>query len=253
MPIAKPRQGSDPVWGARPLVGRGVWMVSENRVMTTRLRMLSVVLLHGAGSGPEVFAEWPAALPGHRVVAVDMQTGLDVSHVSMEDYRDVVVHVAETLPAPRVLCGWSMGGLVAMMAAQRVAVEQLVVIEPSPPAEVQGRHDGVEMETGTFDPEDVYGPFAAAVRPRPEARLAHSQRKAGISVPTLPPSTLVVYGDEFRQLRGTAIAARYGCASLYIPGTDHMDLVLDSRVPALIADWLMAREPSVRRGGSGVV
>jgi hypothetical protein len=88
--------------------------------------------------------------------------------------------------------------------------------------------------------------FAPGVRPRPESRLARSQRKAGVSVPTLPAATLVVYGDEFRQPRGTAVAARYGCDSLHIQGTNHMDLVLRSRTAALIANWLIECERSER-------
>ena len=200
----------------------------------------SVVLLHGAGSGPEVFTGWPAEFRGHRVVAVDMQTGLDVEQASMEDYRDVALSVLETLPAPRTLCGWSMGGLVAMMAAEHIAVERLVLIEPSPPAEVQGVDAQVKMETGTFDPEQVYGPFVPGVRPRRESRFARSQRNAGISVPGVPAATLVVYGEEFRHPRGTAIADRYGCDSLFVAGANHIDLVMGSRTAALVADWLFS-------------
>lgn len=208
-------------------------------MVSTIGRTSSIVLLHGAGSGPEVFAKWPAAFPGCRLIAVDMQAGLDASRASMEDYRDVVERVVESLPRPRALCGWSMGGLVAMMAAQRLDVDQLVLMEPSAPSEVQGTNDGVEMAIGTFDPQEVYGAFASAVTPRPESRFARSQRKAGISIPTLPRCTLVVYGEEFRGSRGVDIVQRYGCEALYVPGTTHLDLVLDARMPILVADWLL--------------
>jgi hypothetical protein len=49
-------------------------------------------------------------------------------------------------------------------------------------------------------------------------------------VPELPCPALVVYGDEFAEERGHALAARYGAEERAFPGLDHWDLVLDERV-----------------------
>ena len=50
-----------------------------------------------------------------------------------------------------------MGGLVSFQAAQLVAPDLLIVIEPSAPAETQRRILESELATGSFDPEEVYG------------------------------------------------------------------------------------------------
>ncbi|HYP23628.1 MAG TPA: alpha/beta fold hydrolase [Actinomycetota bacterium] len=185
------------------------------------------MLVHGAGSGPWVFESWTH--PSLDVVAVDLQEGLDPASASMDDYAEVVAGPCRDAAPPVGLCGWSMGGLVAMTAAEPAGVEALVVLEPSPPAEVQGTTDAPDA-TGTFDPEEVYGSFPAGVRSRAESSRARADRKRGISVPRLPLRTLVVYGDEFEQDRGRDLARFYGVEEAHFPGLTHWDLVLDPRV-----------------------
>jgi pimeloyl-ACP methyl ester carboxylesterase len=198
------------------------------------------VLAHGAGSGPWIFAGWKESIPGVEVVAVDLQAGLEVARASMDDYARRVVETADRLPRPVVLCGWSMGGLAVLMAVARVRPRGVVLIEPSPPAEAQGLDEAVEPAPGVFDPEEVYGAFPPGVRARPESLLARGERKRGIGVPELPCPSLVVYGDEFRDDRGRAVAAVYGSAELDLPGLDHWALVTDPRVRAAVARFVAA-------------
>jgi pimeloyl-ACP methyl ester carboxylesterase len=199
----------------------------------------SLLLVHGSGSGPWIFDGWAAAFPGVAVVAVDLHAGLDVSRASHADYAEAVVRAAAELPRPLALCGWSMGGLVVLQAAGRVRPEAVAVIEPSPPAEVQGSRPQTEVADGSFDPVEVYGrPFPAGLEARPESSRARAERKRGISVPSLPCPSLVVFGDEFRDERGTPVAQLYGSDALDFPGLDHWDVVLDERVPRAIAAWL---------------
>ena len=174
-----------------------------------------------------MFDDWRH--PALDVVAVDLQEGLDVATASMRDYVEVAVGACRSATGPTALCGWSMGGLVAMAAAADAGVEALVVIEPSPPAEVQGAQE-VADATGTFDPEEVYGAFPPGIAARPESSRARADRKRGISVPRLPPRSLVVYGDEFEHERGRALAGSYGIEEAHFPGLTHWDLVLDPRV-----------------------
>jgi pimeloyl-ACP methyl ester carboxylesterase len=134
-----------------------------------RQRPASLVLVHGAGSGPWVFSGWAEALPGIHTVAVDLHDGLDPSHASQDDYARAVVNAASDAPAPVALCGWSMGGLVVLQAASRTRPHSAVLVEASAPAEVQGVHPEVDVVDGTFDPEVVYGRFPDGMGARPES------------------------------------------------------------------------------------
>ena len=156
----------------------------------------------------------------------------------MQDYADVVVAAARKLPRPVAICGWSMGGLVALLAAERVRPAAVVLLEPSPPAEVQGVHAAVRPSAGTFDPEEVYGRFPPGTVSRPESALARAERKRGISVPSLPCRSLVIHGRDFHDERGRRIAALYASDELAFPDLDHWGLVLDPIVPQAVARWL---------------
>ena len=202
----------------------------SNRPVPPLRELKSLLLAHGAGSGPWVFDGWPAAFPGLDVEAVDLMAGLNVAEASMSNYAAVIVRAAEWLPRPIALCGWSSGGLAAMMAARQAEADFLILLESSPPGEVQGFDESVPLRAGTFDPEETYGAFPLGMRARPESLLARAERKRGISVPGLTCPALVVYGDDFAEERGHALAARYGAEKLAFPGLDHWDLVLDERV-----------------------
>jgi pimeloyl-ACP methyl ester carboxylesterase len=195
----------------------------------------SLLLVHGAGSGPWVFDGWRESFPSAGVVAVDLHAGLDVSRATMADYAAAVVAAAAGSERPLGLCGWSMGGLVTLQAAEQVPPHVVVLLEPSPPREAQGCDERVEPFDGLFDPERVYGPFPAGVRARMESTRARMERKRGISVPSLPCPSIVVYGDGFADERGPSIAALYGSRELYLPGLDHWGLVRDERVREQLA------------------
>jgi pimeloyl-ACP methyl ester carboxylesterase len=155
----------------------------------------------------------------------------------MLNYEAVVGGDALLVPRPLCVVGWSMGGLSAMMAAHRVEPDVLVLLEPSPPGEVQGFDESIALEEGTYDPDDAYGPFPGGVASRPESNLARSERKRGVSVPALGCRTLVVYGDEYAEQRGRPVAAFYGAQELHVPGASHWDLVLGKKVAAAVVQW----------------
>lgn len=200
----------------------------------------ALLLIHGAGSGPWVFDGWAGSFPALTVEAVDLQEGLDVAHASHADYAGRVVEAAERLPEPVSLCGWSMGGLAALQAVERLRPHSVILIETSPPAEVQGFDPDVELREGAFDPEEVYGAFPEGMAARSESLLARAERKRGISVPSLPCPSLVICGDEFREERGKPVADLYGSELHDFPGLDHWDLVRDPRVREAISVWLAA-------------
>jgi pimeloyl-ACP methyl ester carboxylesterase len=203
-----------------------------------RLPPASLLLVHGAGSGPWVYDGWADEFASVPVLPIDLHEGLEVAHASMADYADRVVGEAAKLATPVALCGWSLGGLVVLQAAERVAPHSVILLEASAPAEIQGFNADADLTQGTFDPEAVYGPFPPGVRARPESSLARGERKRGISVPSLRCASLVVYGDDFREERGLAIARLYGSRERYIPGLDHWGVVQDRRVREAIAEFL---------------
>jgi hypothetical protein len=161
----------------------------------------------------------------------------------MLNYEAAVACAAGLLRAPVVLVGWSMGGLVSMMAAHRIPLEALVLLEASPPSEVQGFEGTVAREPGTFDPEAVYGGFPSGIAARPESSLARAERKQGVSVPSLPPRTLVVSGREFPEPRGSRLAAYYDVDLLEFPDASHWDLVRDPAVRETVRGQLMRSTP----------
>jgi pimeloyl-ACP methyl ester carboxylesterase len=207
-------------------------------------RPASLVLVHGDGSGRGGYPDWPSTFPGVETVAVDLQQGVDPARAGHEDYARVVTETARKLRPPVALCGWSMGGLVVLQAAQQTTPHSVILLEASPPVEVQGLHPEVEIADGTFDPEAVYGPFPEGMPARPESARARAERKRGISVPRLPCASLVVYGDSFPDDRGTALARLYGSDVIGVPGLDHWALVLDPRVRTAVAEWLGVPAPT---------
>lgn len=209
----------------------------------------SLLLVHGAGSGPWVFHGWAQAFPGVKVAAVDLHAGLDVARASHDDYAGAAARAVTALPPPVSLCGWSMGGLVVLQAGWLVGPHSVILLEPSPPAEVQGFNPAGEVKNGTFDPEAAYGPFPQGIRSRPESSRARAERKRGISVPSLTCPSLVVYGDEYKQDRGRRIALRYNSVELYFPGVNHWGLVRSTAVRAAIGRWLVPRRAG--RHGDG--
>lgn len=210
-----------------------------------------LVLVHGAGSGPWVFDSWAESFPDLNIKAVDLQENLDVAAASMEDYAANVAMAADDLPRPLGMCGWSMGGLVAMMAASKVLPAGLVLLEASAPAESQGFSSNIAPRHGLFDPEETYGQFPEGMAARPESLFARDQRKRGISIPSLPCSTLVVSGKEevgifegrsrheYREERGSALAAAYGAQHIEFPNLDHWELVMNPEVQETIRAFLM--------------
>jgi hypothetical protein len=199
--------------------------------------------VHGAGSGPWIYEEWAGDFPSMRVAAVDLQEGVEVSSASMTDYAERIMDVARSLLSR---CPSAAGVWVVSPSCRRppaLGAHSVILIEASPPGEVQGFNSEAEITKGTFDPEAVYGPFPADLSVRPESSLARSERKRGISVPSLLCPSLVIGGDEFRDERGIAIARLYGSEARDFPGLGHWDLVRDSRVREAIADFLGAFRP----------
>jgi pimeloyl-ACP methyl ester carboxylesterase len=199
-----------------------------------------LLCLHGAGSSPSVFDAWAGSFPGWEVVAPDLQAGLELSTASMEDYVAAAIRAAaRPIPSSTVaLCGWSMGGLVALIATERLRPASLVVLEPSLPAEIAGVHPEFALLSGTFDPAEVYGSWPGDPPARLESSLALAERRRGISVPSVSCPLLVVASGTYPDSRGSSVASLYGGELISFSDLHHVSLVEDGRVRAAIFDWL---------------
>jgi pimeloyl-ACP methyl ester carboxylesterase len=162
-----------------------------------------IVLVHGAANSASVWRFWQAELAarGWSSWALDLRghggsAAVDLGRTTMADYADDVVRLAADLARPPVVMGWSMGGLAALLAADRVGAAAFVGLAPSPPART--RDGAVPLREGTFGPEE-YGVVTPDVDAQPtmpdldqeerrlalaslgrESRRARDERKAGV-------------------------------------------------------------------------
>lgn len=176
-----------------------------------------VLLIHGAANSAVVWRYWQRELvsQGYPTFAVDLRghgnsVPFDLSRTSMADYAADVSSVVAQLSRPPVIIGWSMGGLVGMMAAASGGIAACVGLETSPPT----RHvdDSVSLREGTFDSAE-YGIVHTDPNDQPEmpdlsvvereialsslgqeSRYARDDRKRGNVIESLPCPMLVVKG-----------------------------------------------------------
>ena len=225
----------------------------------------AIVLVHGAANSAGVWQFWQAALAGHgwTTHAVDLRghgaDATDLSAVSMHDYAADVAEFARSLDAPPVVMGWSMGGLVAMMAARAGIAAACVGLAPSAPA--RSVDAAAALRTGVFGPEE-YGIAGRDPNDQPampdldldernvalaslasESRLARDERKAGIVIESLPCPLLIATGTADASWPRSAYDGLWLDADyIEVEGASHWGLVLNRRaLDALaprIVSWL---------------
>ncbi|MBV9996100.1 MAG: alpha/beta hydrolase [Caulobacteraceae bacterium] len=110
------------------------------------MRPHPILMVHGAFCGGwvfEAFAE-PFRAAGHAVFTPDLPghepgaPAAAVAGLSMRDYASATARAAAALPAPPVLLGHSLGGLVSLLAASKVKTAGLILLAPSAPWGVSG-------------------------------------------------------------------------------------------------------------------
>src|SRR3989442_15845499 len=140
------------VGASRPLEYRSMSSLVSTRgerMPTLRVQSLLVgdderpplILVHGASNSARVWTFWQDELTrrGWSSHALDLRghgtsAPVDLGTTRMADYADDLVTLARTLRRPPVLLGWSMGGLVAMMAAPACGARGWVGLPPRTPA-----------------------------------------------------------------------------------------------------------------------
>ncbi len=97
-------------------------------------RSRAALLVHGAGGGGWEWNVWRGVLEeaGFRVAAPDLvPVRGDVAATRLQDYQAQVRAALAALPRPRVLVGASLGGLLALNAAE--GADAVVLVNPLPP------------------------------------------------------------------------------------------------------------------------
>jgi pimeloyl-ACP methyl ester carboxylesterase len=225
-----------------------------------------VILIHGAANSAGVWALWLDGLAalGWPTYALDLRghgssTSMDLSHTSMTDYADDVRALSRSLVPSPILIGWSMGGLVALMVAERGEASACVCLAPSAPA--RSVDELCPLRSGEFGPEE-YGissddpddqpsmpdldreeraiALAALCR---ESRYARDERGRGIVVGKPRCPTLLVTGSldaQWPRERYTNVWAFD--AEMMAEDASHWGLVLNRRVLETVipcvSDWL---------------
>lgn len=123
-------------------------------------------MVHGAFCGGWAFDAFrrPFEAAGHRVLTPDLRGHAAndradaVVGVSMTDYARDIAALCDEQPAPPILVGHSLGGLVAQLAARRTKLRAVVLLAPSAPWGVAG--SSVE-EAATAFGLHMLGPFWA--------------------------------------------------------------------------------------------
>ena len=225
-----------------------------------------LVLVHGAANSSGVWAFWQTQLAQHGwpSYAIDLRghggnDPADLSTTTMEDYADDVRRVLDELQRPAVVAGWSMGGLVAIMAAARGGCSACVAFAPSAPANAVD--PAIPVRTGEFGPEEYgitsFDPNAqrgmsdlvreerliALSSLSRESRMARDQRRRGIVIHSLPCPFLLITGTRDREWP----LERYDSLNLpgdriTMDGASHWGLVLNrlaiGKAAPQIASWL---------------
>ena len=177
----------------------------------------------------------------------------------MSDYVDDVAEVASGLSVKPVVMGWSMGGLVALMAAAAGRARACVALSPTPPA--NERDMSVEIRRGVYGSEE-YGIRSDDPAKQPvmrdldeeersvalgslsqESRSARDERKAGVVISSMPCPLLLVTGSEDRVFPRSEYAnIGLDAENLEAEGASHWGLVVNRRVlPGLarsVTEWL---------------
>jgi pimeloyl-ACP methyl ester carboxylesterase len=200
-------------------------------------------------------AGWPSYaidLRGH-----GRNDAIDLSRTSMRDYAHDVRALMAQLARPAVLVGWSMGGLVAMMAAAGGDALACVGLAPSTPA--RAVDPSVAPREGEFGPEE-YGITSRDAADQPlmpdldreereialaslarESRLARDERKAGVVIESLPCPLLLVTGTADEQWPRSRYESLWLRADeIEVEGASHWGLVLNRRALATLVPQVVA-------------
>ncbi len=222
----------------------------------------TIVCIHGAGGGGWEYAKWDPIFraAGYRVIANDLvpvAAGLADTH--FDDYL-AQVKAWPPVGASTILIGASMGGILALQAAEALNPAALVLVNSVPPAGVGAPRavksypsliqwaNGPLEETASalFDSDEATVQWAWP-RWRDESGPVLQEIASGISVKPPAYPTLVVLGTEDTDIpyqSGLALAKWAGADVHLYHGMSHVGPLLSRRaeeVAQAIMLWCQQR------------
>ncbi len=224
---------------------------------------MRALLLHGAGGGGWEWNLWRGVLAGRGIasVAPDLQpvaAGLEATR--LDDYRRQARHAFAALPAPRIVVGASLGGLLALEIAALPACAAAVLVNPLPPlpeAAQMARHAGdagivawrrearLDGTLRHLRDADAGAAVYAFRRWRDESVAALAEASAGVHLAPPACPLLVLASDADDDVPATtsaALAGRLGASLIHLPGGHLSPLLGRQAVRAATAavEWLNA-------------
>ena len=231
-------------------------------------RSATVVCVHGAGGGGWEWGIWARVLAvrGFAVIAPDlMPVAAGIEKTSFAAYQAQVVDWCLGVGGGVVLAGASLGGLLALAAAQAVRPAALVLVNPLPPAGVLARplhalrppivpwarERSLATTRRAMPDADDAARLYALRRWRDESGVVLNEARDGIAVETPRCPTLLLTSEldaEVPAAAARALAVRLSADLRSIPGASHVGPLLgrsaaDSAAQA--AEWLGERVPAV--------
>lgn len=225
-----------------------------------------VVFVHGAGGGGWEWAIWQRvfAVRELRTCAPDLlPAAAGLAGTSFADYRAQVASwccpESAEQPAPILLVGASLGGLLAMAVAAEVAAHALLLINPLPPDGLVSKAHAEPYPAiipwardrsiaGTCrampDADDAARLFAWR-RWRDESGLALGQARQGVAVETPICPILILGSDNDEDVAETIsreLAARFHADYRCLPNSSHVGPLLGRQAAGIAeraADWLI--------------
>jgi pimeloyl-ACP methyl ester carboxylesterase len=212
------------------------------------------VFVHGAGGGAWEWAIWQRVFRarGWRVIARDLQPvqrGLEYTHLEdyvrqVEDWVRIDEKDREENEQRRiVLVGASLGGLLALIVAARIAPAAVVLVNPLPPKGIEPRCEAGQWPDvvpwgsarsfastcrAMADADDAARWFAFR-RWRDESGAALREAAAGVAVDACACPMLVVASEldaDVPAAAGGALAAARGASFQLLRGANHLTPLL---------------------------
>ncbi len=230
----------------------------------------TVVMVHGAGGGGWEWDLWKPVFEsaGWQVIARDLKpVKAGIAHTTFNDYvRQVIAWCSAARAKPVVLIGASMGGILALKAAEKVRPAAVVLVNSVPPAGIGWQpptrppsppvvewSKGTLKETRDAMPDSTDGVIRRAFKLwRDESGAVMNEIRSGVnvSVPACP--ILVVLGKRDTDVSpssGREIARAYRADILEFAGMSHVGPLLGKRakeVASLTRAWISSRPRNSR-------